>query len=555
MKHLLMCATALVAFGSGLVPAVSSAQARDQLVVGATQFVTNFHPLIQVNNTKRAVINFATRPITALDASGAVVCVLCAELPTLDNGLVQYVDNADGSTGLTVTFKLLDNLTWGDGAPVTTKDVLFTYHMSKDDKIGFSNYNAWTRASDIVAVDDQTFTIHLPRVLADFNVWDHLVPEHLEGPVYAANSDLESFVRNTLYNTDPTNPGLWNGSHTLTQYEIGTQLTFETNPNWVGSTPKIPKIVLSYRENGPSLVQALLAGEIDLAGINPGGVGFTDYLEIKQRFPDRFSYPIAPGNIFERIGVNLDHPILSDVRVRQGLMHAMDRQAVVDAMFQGLQPVAHSFASPVNPYQIEDVVKYGYDPEAAKALFAEAGFTPGTDGICVNDKGDRLEFEFVTTAGNTTREQIAMVLQDQWGQACVSITPTFVPIQEYNANYQRRRGFNALALSSMNISPTASPRIVLGSDAIPSEENNWVGNNFYGYKNARVDELINEIEVAIEEDKKQALWGELQEIFAAELPFLPFMFNTNAEISPPGHNDAQPSAYDPQEIWAETWDF
>ena len=69
----------------------------EQLVVGALQFLKNFHPLIQVNNTKRNLIALSLRPITAFDPEGNNTCVLCEEIPTLENGLAKIVDKADGS--------------------------------------------------------------------------------------------------------------------------------------------------------------------------------------------------------------------------------------------------------------------------------------------------------------------------------------------------------------------------------------------------------------------------------------------------------------------------
>ncbi|MGB3337729.1 MAG: ABC transporter substrate-binding protein, partial [Devosia sp.] len=125
-----------------LATPVAYAQADDeQLVVGALQFLTNFHPLIQVNNTKRNLITLALRPITAFDPEGNNTCVLCEEIPTVENGQAKIIDNADGTQSMEVTFTIREGASWGDGTPVTTDDVLFTFQVANDPAIGFSNYN------------------------------------------------------------------------------------------------------------------------------------------------------------------------------------------------------------------------------------------------------------------------------------------------------------------------------------------------------------------------------------------------------------------------------
>ena len=95
------------------------AQAKDDLVIGVAQFPSSLHPNIDAEVIKSYVLGFAIRPITAFDAEWENTCLLCAALPTLDNGLATY-EEAGGKRGLAVTLKLKPDLKWGDGTPVTT---------------------------------------------------------------------------------------------------------------------------------------------------------------------------------------------------------------------------------------------------------------------------------------------------------------------------------------------------------------------------------------------------------------------------------------------------
>ncbi|EUB99449.1 ABC-type transporter, periplasmic subunit [Rhizobium sp. CF080] len=527
---------------------------KTQLVVGQLQFLTNFHPLIQVNNTKRLVVNYSLRPMTAFDQNVVNQCILCETLPTIENGLAKIVDLPDGKKGMTVTLKLKKGLSWGDGKPVTSKDIEFTWKMARDPKIGFSNYNSWDRASELQVVDESTVTLTLPQILSSYNSWDQVIPEHLEGPVYAANPTLDTYVKQSLYNTQPTNPGLWNGSYLLSDYQIGTRIVFTPNPKWVGAKPHLQRIVLSYRDNSSSLLQNLLAGSVDAVPVSPGGISFSQMLDLRGQQPTKFKYYIDYGTNVERIAMNFDNPILKDKSVRQALLYAIDRQAISDELFGGLQPVANGILSDENSYYNKNMTIYKYDPTKAKDLLAKAGWKPGPGGICVNDKGERLSLELVSTAGNQTREQIAQVLQSQMKEVCIEIKNNFVPLQEFNGDMARKRKFKALIMSSIDFSPSVSPRIALGSDAVPKADNNFVGNNFSAYSSPAMDKAISELEVALDPKTTKEKWAEVQKIFSEDLPMLPLYFYPRAYVAVPDLVNFRQGTLDPLQIWAEEWE-
>ncbi len=332
----LMTTIAALALGVGGMMSMATAQPnKNELVVGQLQFLKNFHPLIQVNNTKRLQINYGLLPLTAFDPDATNQCILCETLPTLQNGLAEIIDMPDGLKGMKVRFTLKEGLSWGDGEPVTSNDVAFTLKMANDPDIGFSAFNPWTRASDIEIVDDRTFILTLPEVTPGFASWDQILPEHIEGPIYDATGDNESYVKQTLYNTDPTNPGLWNGHFMLSEYQIGTRLTWVPNPHWPGKAPGFDRIILTYRDNSSALVQNLLAGEIDAVPVSPGGISFSQMLDVQTQRPDQLSYHFTDGTNLERIAVNLDNEILAVPDIRKAIMMGIDRKAITDALFNG----------------------------------------------------------------------------------------------------------------------------------------------------------------------------------------------------------------------------
>jgi len=276
-------------------------------------------------------------------------------------------------------------------------------------------------------------------------------------------------------------------------------------------------------------------------------------LDVRKQRGDKLAYPSMPGTNLERIAVNLDNPLLADLNVRKALLMGIDRKAITDVLFEGQQEVAYGLLAEQSTYFNPEVERYPYDPEGVKQLLTESGWTPGRDGICVNDKGDRLEFDLATTAGNQTREQIALVIQDQLSQLCIGIKPSFVPLQEYNGDLSRKRQFRGLIMSSIRFSPSTSPRIALGSDRIPAEDNSWVGNNFSGYNNPEMDAALDAFEAALSVDEQKKTWSTIQKIFADDLPMLPLYFYTEAYVTKPDIKGFHVNTYDPLMIWAKDW--
>ena len=201
-----------------------AAQARDALVIGIGEFPSSLHPSIDPLLVKSYVLGLATRTVTTFDADNRLVCLLCTEVPTLENGLARR----DGE-GMAVTVKLRPDLRWGDGEPVTARDLAFTWRVGRDPDAGFSNTYPWTRASGVDVVDDHTAVLHLPRVLNSFALWDQVLPEHIEGPIHERAHGPGEYINTTEYNRNPLNPGLWNGPFVIGGYGSGLSVEFLTS--------------------------------------------------------------------------------------------------------------------------------------------------------------------------------------------------------------------------------------------------------------------------------------------------------------------------------------
>ena len=318
----------------------SPASAKDDLVIGVAQFPSSLHPNIDAEVIKSYVLGFAIRPVTAFDAEWENTCLLCSALPTLENGLVKYEDKPGGGHGLAVTLKLKPDLKWGDGVPVTTKDLLFTWKVGKDPNSGFSNNNPWDRAKSIDIIDEHTAVLHLDSVMVSYNQWDQLLPEHIEAPIYAKATSPGDYIKQTAYNRAPTTPGLYDGPFRITSYQSGVQVVEEPNPEWTGPKPGLKRIVIKLIENTAALQANLLSGDVDMVAGEGVGLTIDQVIALRKQQPDKFTYIFKPSLNYEHIDLKIENPILADLRVRQALLYALDRQTLVTKLFEGMQPVA-----------------------------------------------------------------------------------------------------------------------------------------------------------------------------------------------------------------------
>ncbi len=545
----------LLVFGGLILSAVLSptgATAKDNLVIGITQYPSTFHPNIDSMLAKSYVHGLTRRPITVINAEWDTVCLLCEELPTLENGGAKLEKTPDGKDGIAVTYKITDEAVWGDGTPITVDDVIFTWETGKHPKTGVSSTEGYRRILSIDRIDDKTFTLHVDRRTFDYNNLSTmgLLPAHIERPKFA---DPETYKTQTAFDTDPMNPGLFMGPYIMTDAKTGSHMIFERNLKWWGKKPAFDKITVRVIENTTTLEANLLSGGIDMIS-GELGLNVDQALAFEKRHGRKYSILFHPGLIYEHIDLMLDNPVLQDIRVRQALMYAIDRKAISERLFGGKQPVANTGINPLDWIYADDVPKYVHDPARADALLNDAGWTRGANGIRVNATGEPLRLEIMTTAGNRTRELVEQVLQSQWKEQGIDIRIRNEPARVFFGETVTKRKFTAMAMFAWISSPESVPRTTLHSKEIPTEANSWSGQNYTGFSNPEMDALLEQIELELDREKRRVLWQRLQHIYATELPALPLYFRANSFILPKWLGGIQPTGHQfPTTLWVEHW--
>ncbi|MGC2413294.1 MAG: peptide ABC transporter substrate-binding protein [Stellaceae bacterium] len=521
------------------------------MTIGITQFPSTLNPNIDAMAAKSYVLGMALRPFTVYDADWRLVCLLCGTLPSIDNGLAVPVDLADGKKGIDITYTIRPEATWGDGVPVTTEDVLFTYKVGRHKESAVGNAELYRRITSIDVKDDKTFTLHVDKLTFDYAAINDfvLLPAHIEGAAFA---DPAQYRVRTRYNTDSTNPGLYNGPYRVSEVVAGSHILMEPNPHWAGSPGHFRRITVRAIENTAALEANLLSGTIDMVA-GELGLSLDEALAFEKRHGEAFQMIYKPGLVFEHIDLNLDRPVLADRRVREALILGLDREAITKSLFAGRQKVADSFVNPLDAGYSAEAPRYHYDPARAATLLDAAGWQAQPGAIRRDAAGQTLSLALMTTAGNRTRELVEQVLQSQWRKIGVDIRIKNEPARVLFGETVPHRRFD-LAMYAWISAPEDVPRSMLHSSEVPDASNGFAGQNAAGFKNAEMDRLIDALEIELDPEKRKTVWDAIQRLYATELPSLPLYFRSDVFILPKWLSGVRPTGNQyPSTLWITDW--
>jgi len=540
----------LLALGALASPAAVKAQAKDELVVAMTQMPGTWNPIISSMLAKSLIANMTARPVTAYDADWKLVCLVCTELPTIENGKARVVDLGNNKKGMEIDVELRA-MRWGDGTPVTAKDVAFTLEVGKHPLSGVVSSEGYKRIIKLDVKDDRRFTMTIDRVTFDYNsIGLQLLPAHIEKPIFDANP--AEYRNKTAYDTQSTNPGLAFGPYRLTEIVPGSRVVLEQNPTWTGEKPHFKRITVRIIENTAALEANLLSGSVDYV-LGELGLSLDQAIAFEKRHKEKYNVIYKPALIWEHIDVNLDNKLLADRRVRQALLLAIDRKAISEKLFEGKQPIAHGGISELDPMFSPAARQYGYDPAAARKLLDEVGFSTLRNNVRHNAAGEKLSIELGTTAGNRVRELVAQVIQSQLRQIGIEVRLKAEPPRIF-FDAMGKRTYSGLGMYAWVQRPEGVPRSSLHSQEIPSVANGWSGQNYPGYANPEMDKALDAAERELDVVKRRALFAEIQKLAADDLPSLPLFFRVDPFVIPKPLKGVTPTGtLNSSTLWVEQW--
>jgi len=536
-----------------MLPEGATAQERrDSLTIGLSQYPGNFHPNIENMAAKAYIQGFTLRPVTAYGADWKLTCIACESLPSLENGEAVRETMPDGKPGLRVTWRLKE-LKWGDGTPVTAEDMRFAWEAGRAFEAGFGPAEFYRSAYEFLSEDPRSFTLRFDKVTYEYASLGQFqpLPARIERPRWEA--DRAGYRTRSAYETETTNPALWSGPYRIAAVQPGAGVTLERNAHWTGPAPAFGRIQVRTVENTAALEAQLLSGQLDMVA-GELGLPLEQAIALQRRTGERFRFSFNPGLTYEHIDLNLENPVLADRRVRQALLLAADRKQIVERLYGGQQQVAAGNVHPRDAVHEPGAPEYPFDPARAAALLDEAGWRPGPGGIRRNAAGEALSLEFMTTAGNRSREQVQQILAGMWRAVGVEARIRNEPPRVFFGETVSKRRYGGMALFAWVSSPENVPRTLFHSDEIPRAERNWSGQNYTGYRDAEVDRLIEAIPLELDAEKRRPLWSALQHRIAADLPALPLWHRSDAHVWPRWLEGVTPTGHQNySSLWVTEW--
>jgi peptide/nickel transport system substrate-binding protein len=420
--------------------------------------------------------------------------------------------NADTTV---LTFHLRDDLYWHDGTRTTAADWKFSYDLARDPNTAFPNSAFWTHYGEAEAVDSFTFRVRMTPHAEFLDAWRSFaaVPRHLLQDVRPAD------LKNDPFST--TRP-VGNGPFRFAARTIGQSWTFEANPDFpadLGGRPYLDRIVLRVVPEPTTLLTELLTGNIDYY-IQP-----TPEQSRRIEQANHLRLISYDDRAFVIIGWNQRRPPFDDVRVRRALTMAIDRQAIIDGVVYGYGDVANSTVPPFFwQYDAETGRGLEHDPEGARRLLAEAGWTPGPDGVLRNAQGQPFRFEMKTNQGNQTRADILQVVQSDLARIGVQMQPR---ILEWGTllgqiNNPQTRDFDALLIGWVT-EFRIDDSDLFHCDKI-DEPYQWVG-----HCDPELDRLLEALPTTVDRDAARPLWQQYQRRVARDQPYTFLYFQERLE--------------------------
>lgn len=384
-------------------------------------------------------------------------------------GLAESCDISED--GLTYTFKLRENVTFHNGQPFTSKDAVYSYnHLAGlDGEEAVSSKFAGVES--VEAPDDYTFVIHMKEASASF---------------------LALTIADVLpegYEDQATSP-IGTGPYKFVEYVPGQRVVFEKNNDYYNEEKmgQIDRVEVYIMTDASAIVSAMMSDQLDLANVS---------VENAQILGDDFDIYNSPQNMVQIFALNNTYEPLSNVKVRQAINYAVNKQEIIQGVFDGYATELYSNFSPVMSVYYNDELSdvYTTDIEKAKSLMEEAGYADGFDLV-------------IKVPGNyQAHVDTAQILMAQLSQININVSietiewATWLEDVYANANYQG---------TVIGFTGKLDPNDVL------VRFKSTYAKNFTKYNNPEYDALIDAAAVEMDDEKRIEMYKECQKIITED---------------------------------------
>jgi peptide/nickel transport system substrate-binding protein len=433
-------------------------------------------------------------------------------LPSDTGGYEPYVARAwESPDERTWVFHLRTDFVFHDGTPLRAADVIATYRALLAPEMGSPRRAMLAQVSSVDAVGVDTVVFRLARADAAF----------LDAATLAVLPERLATTRNIA-------PGELTGAgpyRIVTATEDGS-IHLAAFEHFALGPPTLPDIEI--RVVGDGMMRAL--------ELRHGSIGFVqnaldpDTVEWMSTHVGNVTIRRCASSNFQYLGINLDVPMLADVRVRRALAYAIDRKSIVRHVLAGQARVADGLLPPQNWAYAFHKRRYRFDPERARRLLDRAGFNdPDGSGPL-----PRMTLSYKTTTQDLAR-RTAEAIAEQLGAVGIHLD---ISTYEWATFFEdiKRGSFHLYSLQWVGITDPDMYRQVLHSAMVPP-----AGNNRGRYRNVHMDHLTERAATTMSRDLRRRLYARVQRREARELPYIPLWWPERVVVATNRLKDFRPA--------------
>ncbi len=440
-----------------------------------------------------------------------------------------------------VLYHIHPDATWSDGTPITAEDFAFTYETTINPVLDITSRDGYDKMTGYEVVDDKTFLAIFGEVYAPWRTLfssPGVMPKHV----------LENQPFNAVWDELIT---VASGPFVMDEWVPDERITLSRNPNYWASEDRlsgsplgdVQTINIVFLEDSQTQVQALRGQEIDMFYPQPQVALVEEVDGI-----DGVEWEAGLGPIWEQVSFNLSDPLLAEKYIRQAMVMGIDREAIVDVVVRPLAPNAEMLNNTVwmvgTQFYEDHMTQYPYDPAAAEALLVENGCAKGADGI-YECGGERLSFNWATTAGNEGRELQFELAQANLAQIGIEVNAAFGPASEVFAD-EFFYG-DASVWQLFNFGWVGAPDPVGGNTVYYCEggaPSGFGDLNVTRYCNEEVDGLIKQTDTIVDPVERAVIYNQADALYLEDVPALPLyqkptFFAWSSDIEGPADNATQ----------------
>ncbi|HMK49599.1 MAG TPA: peptide-binding protein [Thermodesulfovibrionales bacterium] len=442
-------------------------------------------------------------PLLASDgASGEISGLVYNGLTKYDKDIKITGDLADSweiaPDGLSIIFHLRKGVLWHDGVEFSADDVVFTYNAIIDPKVPTPYSSIYGPVRSVTALDRYTVEVDYNEPFAPaLESWGMgIIPKHI---LYGKDITQEYYSRNPV----------GTGPYKLREWVTGQKIVLEAFDKYFEGKPGIEKYISRVIPDNSTMFLELKFGGIDVMSLTPAQYKLQSDKEIFKKYFQKFRYPSFG---YTYLGYNLLDPRFSDIRVRQAIAHAINKDDIIQGVLLGYgTPCTGPFPPESWAYNTH-VKDFDYNPDKAISMLRDAGWVVGKGGI-LEKNGKPFEFSVLISQGNDSRMKAAQIIKEDLKKIGITMNIKVLEWQAMLHQFIDKKRFEAVILGwSLSRDPDLY-------DIWHSSKTREGEFNFISYKNAEVDRLLIEGRRTFDIEKRKNIYHRVHEILAEEQPY------------------------------------